>query len=83
MSAFHAMWSLGAGTGALLGAGAVRAGMAPGGHFLAVALVFGAMSLGLALIGWESRRGAPGPGFALPSGALMLAGLAAFCASIG
>lgn len=84
MSAFHAMWSLGAGTGALLGVVAVRAGLAPGGHFLAVALVFGALGLALARIGWESRRGgAAGPGFALPSGALILAGLAAFCASIG
>lgn len=84
MSAFHAMWSLGAGIGALSGGGAVALGLGPLTHFGLVALVFGALTLGLAMIPWESQRSAAkGPGFALPSRSLMVVGFVAFCSSLG
>lgn len=83
MSAFHAMWSFGAGIGALTGGGAVALGLAPTGHFALVALLFGAATLGLAMIPWTSRRSAGGPGFALPSRSLLLVGVVAFCSSLG
>lgn len=83
MSAFHAMWSLGAGIGALSGAGAVTLALAPLPHFALVAGLIGALTLGLALIPWQSRRGGGGPGFALPSRSLALVGFVAFCSSLG
>ncbi|MFN4098690.1 MAG: MFS transporter [Pararhodobacter sp.] len=83
MSAFHAMWSLGAGIGALTGFGAVALGLAPLSHFTLVALVFGVLTLWLALVPWESQRSARAPGFALPSRGLMVVGFVAFCSSVG
>lgn len=84
LSSFHAMWSLGAGIGALTGGGAVALGLDPLAHFALVALVFGGITLGLALVPWESKRGlAGGAGFALPTRSLVLVGIVAFCSSIG
>jgi len=83
MSAFHAMWSLGAGIGALTGGGAVALGLMPLSHFALVALIFGTLTLGLSLVPWESRRSARAPGFALPSRGLMVVGFVAFCSSVG
>lgn len=83
MSVFHALWSLGAGTGALSGGAAVALGLAPLSHFALVAGVFGVLGLGLAAIRWTSGRSAGAPGFALPSRALLLVGVVAFCSSLG
>ncbi|WP_246022306.1 MFS transporter [Pararhodobacter zhoushanensis] len=83
MAAFHAMWSLGAGVGALTGGGAVALGLAPLGHFVLIAVIAGGLTLFLAAIPWESRRSAAGPGFALPARGLLLVGLVAFCSSLG
>ncbi|MCB1389241.1 MAG: MFS transporter [Rhodobacteraceae bacterium] len=83
MSMFHAMWSLGAGIGALTGGGAVALGLMPLAHFTLVALVFGALTLGLALIRWDSTRSPAVPGFALPSRSLILVGFVALCSSLG
>ncbi len=85
MSSFHAMFSLGTGLGAATGYVAVWMGKGVVSHFLLNGAVFGAAALSLALVPWSSRvsRGRRGKAFALPSGALVLVGLAAFCASVG
>ncbi len=85
MSSFHAMFSLGTGLGAATGYVAVWMGQGVVPHFLLNGAVLGATSLSLALVPWSSRvsRGPRGKAFALPSGALLLVGLAAFCASVG
>lgn len=85
MSSFHAMFSLGTGLGAATGYVAVWTGQGVIPHFLLNGAVFGAAALSLALVPWPSRvsRGQRGKAFALPSGALVLIGLAAFCASVG
>ncbi len=83
MASFHAMWSLGAGIGALTGGGAVVLGLGPLAHFMLVAALAGAITLWLAMVPWASTRSAAGPGFALPSRSLMLVGLVAFCSSLG
>ncbi|MCA2014104.1 MFS transporter [Pararhodobacter sp. CCB-MM2] len=84
LSSFHAMWSLGAGLGALSGGAAVALGLTPLIHFTLVAALLGGLTLWIALVPWESRRGAGGGvGFALPTKPLVLAGVVAFCSSIG
>ncbi len=83
MAAFHAMWSLGAGIGALSGWAAVAAGWSPLWHFMAMAVVCGALALALAAIPWQSTRSAAAPGFALPARALVPVGIVAFCSSVG
>lgn len=85
MSSFHAMWSLGAGLGALSGYGAVQAGLSVLAHFLLAGGVVVALALGLSWVRWTSRRSdlAKGSVFALPSGALVLVGLTALCGALG
>jgi len=85
MSSFHAMFSLGTGLGAASGYVAVWLGQGVVPHFLLNGAVCGAISLWLASIPWLSRvsTGRRGKAFALPSGALAMVGLVAFCASVG
>lgn len=83
MAAFHALWSLGAGIGALSGTGAVGLGLSPLEHFLLVAVLVGGGALALAQVPWTSTRSARGPGFALPSRGLLLVGVVALCSSVG
>lgn len=85
MPSFHAMWSLGAGLGALSGLAAIQANMGVPLHFLIAGTAVAAASLWLARIGWASRRSglASGRVFAFPSGILVLVGLMAFCGSMG
>ena len=54
MSSFHAMWSLGTGTGAASGFFAVRLGAAPMEHFLVAASVILVIALFFGLIDWEA-----------------------------
>lgn len=86
MSIFHAMFSLGAGLGALSGFAAVSVGLDPLGHFCLVAVLGGAAAL-LAMIPAQEPRvpaqESSGPVLALPSGALVLVGLIAFAVSMG
>ncbi|WP_420584465.1 MFS transporter [Ruegeria sp.] len=85
MSSFHAMWSLGAGLGALSGYGAVQMGLTVMQHFLLAGGVVVALALALSWVQWTSRRAAPSGGavFALPSGALVLVGFTALCGALG
>lgn len=85
MSRLHAVWSLGAGCGALSGALAslLDAGLAP--HFAVVATLLAALSV--LLVKEENQplqhSQSDSVAFALPSGGLLLLGIIAFCASLG
>nr|WP_170349354.1 MFS transporter [Ruegeria atlantica] len=85
MSSFHAMWSLGAGLGALSGYGAVQLGLTVMQHFLLAGGVVVALALTLSWVKWASRRAVSHDGsvFALPSGALILVGFTALCGALG
>lgn len=83
MSAFHAMWSLGAGLGALAGWGAATVGLAPLVHFVLAAAGFGGLALTLAAAPWVSVRSRAGAGFALPPRPLLAVGLFALCSAVG
>ncbi|WP_368039707.1 MFS transporter [Ruegeria atlantica] len=85
MSSFHAMWSLGAGLGALSGYGAVQLGLTVMQHFLQAGGVVVALALTLSWVKWTSRRAVSHDGsvFALPSGALILVGFTALCGALG
>lgn len=85
MSSFHAMWSLGAGLGALSGYGAVQAGWTVMQHFLLAGGVVVGLALALSWVRWSSRRASSPHGtvFALPSGALVLVGFTALCGALG
>lgn len=83
MSRLHAVWSLGAGCGALSGvlAGWLGSGLAA--HFVAVALLMAALALWLVRPDQPSTAAAGGAPFALPRGSLLLIAILAFCASMG
>ncbi len=83
MPAFHAMWSLGAGLGALSGWGAVALGLGVGVHFTVGAAVFATLALWAAALPWPSARSAAGAGFALPPRVLVAVGVVALCSSVG
>ena len=84
MSFFHATWSLGAGIGAALGAGAVWLGVGVAAHFWAVGLVGAALALWAARAPWASPRSAEaGPVFALPAWSLVPVGFVAMTSSMG
>jgi predicted MFS family arabinose efflux permease len=85
MSSFHAMWSLGAGLGALSGYGAVQLELTVMQHFLLAGGVVVALALALSMVRWTSRRteSLSGKVFALPSGALVLVGFTALCGALG
>lgn len=76
MSSFHAMFSLGAGLGALSGYIAIQAGAGVSLHFLVSASVISTLTLWLAHLPWVSATRAPRAGsvFAFPSGPLVLVG---------
>ncbi len=82
MASFHAMWSLGGGLGALLGAGAAALSMGPGTHFTTFALISGAAALWAARVPWSSTVSGGGTVFALPARALLMVGLLALCSSV-
>ena len=84
MSRFHAIWSLGAGCGALSGvlAGKLSAGLLP--HFAVVAAAMCLLALWLARPDPHTIAPATDSApFALPRGSLLLVGIIAFCASMG
>ncbi|WP_282153989.1 MFS transporter [Ruegeria atlantica] len=85
MSSFHAMWSLGAGLGALSGFAAVQMGLTVIQHFLLAGGIVVGLALALSWVRWTSRRAAVSGGkvFALPSGALILVGFTALCGALG
>lgn len=85
MSSFHAMWSLGAGLGALSGFAAVQMGLTVIQHFLLAGGLVVVLALASSWVRWTSRRSAVSEGkvFALPSGALVLVGFTALCGALG
>ncbi|MEM0946464.1 MAG: MFS transporter [Pseudomonadota bacterium] len=86
MSTFHAMWSLGAGLGALSGVLATSVAAGIGLHFLLASIAVTVPCLWLGRISWNSVRAQPNKGaplFALPTGLLFFVGVLAFCASLG
>ncbi|MEM7319954.1 MAG: MFS transporter [Pseudomonadota bacterium] len=85
MSSFHAMWSLGAGLGAISGALAVWAGLGVITHFTFGAVLFGSLTFVVARIPWESEKSEFSQSvlFALPKGVLILVGLLSMCAAVG
>ncbi|MGV6803278.1 MAG: MFS transporter [Ruegeria sp.] len=85
MSSFHAMWSLGAGLGALSGYGAVQLQLGVLAHFLIAGGITVALALALSWVRWTSRRSVPeGKSiFALPTGILVLVGVTAMCGALG
>ena len=85
MSSFHAMFSLGAGIGALSGYIAVQTGVGLFAHFLVSSALITAAMLYLANIPWDSEIAEHQDGtlFAFPTGPLVMVGLVAFCASLG
>ncbi|WP_254055869.1 MFS transporter [Ruegeria sp. EL01] len=85
MSSFHAMWSLGAGLGAVSGFVAVQLQLTVFQHFLVAGCVVVMLALAMSRVRWTSRRSTLSQGsvFALPSGALILVGFTALCAALG
>ncbi|NOD74789.1 MFS transporter [Ruegeria sp. HKCCC2117] len=85
MSSFHAMWSLGAGLGALSGYAAVQMGLSVLAHFLTAGGIVVGFALTLSWVHWTSKRseGEQGSVFALPSGILVLVGFTALCGALG
>ncbi|WP_371732304.1 MFS transporter [Ruegeria sp. HKCCA6837] len=85
MSSFHAMWSLGAGLGALSGYVAVQMGLSVLAHFLLAGGLVVAFALTSSWVRWTSKRSERGQGsvFALPSGILVLVGFTALCGALG
>ncbi|WP_299079906.1 MFS transporter [uncultured Ruegeria sp.] len=85
MSSFHAMWSLGAGLGAVSGFIAVQFDLTTFQHFLVAGCMVVLLALAMSWVPWVSRRSALSQGsvFALPSGALILVGFTALCAALG
>ena len=83
MSGFHAVFSFGAGVGALSGALAARAELDAGAHFALSAVLFTPLAAWLARKEWRSEIAAPSrvrsrpPVFALPKGGLVWVGVAA------
>jgi MFS family permease len=84
MSSFHAMFSLGAGLGALSGYFAVNGDISIALHFTVTATILAAFTLTFSTIPWTSEQSTKGGGlFAIPKGALALVGLIALGASMG
>lgn len=88
MSSFHGLFSLGAGVAAQLGGFAIEAGLSVMQHFV----LWGALSVPFLIWFWSQAwpKAAPeggdeqkAPLFALPKGALILAGLVALVAALG
>lgn len=85
MSSFHAMWSLGAGLGAVSGFAAVQWDATVLQHFLVAGGVVVALALAMSWVKWTSRRAEQSQGavFAFPSGVLILVGFTALCGALG
>lgn len=88
MSRLHAIWSLGAGVGAVSGLIALRLEQSMFSHFICWTIVlavigFFSVTLPPASFKENTPSEAAGPRFALPQGSLLLIGLIALCAALG
>lgn len=84
-NSFHASYSLGGLTGALVGGLVAARGIAPLPHFLGIALIGAMLTLVAARFLLPARTDAQGTGvaFARPTRALLILGLVAFCVVLG
>lgn len=85
MPVFHAVWSFGAGLGAMSGVAAVAMSADPLLQFSFAGAAVTLSAMWLAHIPWRSqtRPTPPGPLFPLPKGPLLLVGLLCFCSTLG
>ena len=86
MPSFHAMWSFGAGLGAVSGYVAVSADLTYSLHFLLTAAIVPLFGFWGMNIPWESARKISQektPLFPIPRGMLLLVGIFAFCTTLG
>lgn len=86
MPSFHAMWSFGAGIGALSGYFAVSAELSYNMHFLITAALVPLLGVWGMNIPWQSKRSTSQgktPLFPIPRGMLLLVGIFAFCTTLG
>ncbi|MBD1548361.1 MFS transporter [Roseibium aggregatum] len=87
MSSYHGLYSLGAGVGAAVGAGAIRLGLSVPQHFVLWGLLMAIMLAFVLHIPWTSEPQAPekrkGPLLAIPKGALFFVGIMALIAALG
>lgn len=86
MPSFHAMWSLGAGLGALSGYFAVSADVSYSIHFLLTSLIVPLLGFWGMHIPWKSETKPASqstPLFPIPKGMLLLVGIFAFCTTLG
>ena len=88
MSSFHGLFSLGAGVGAQFGGFAIWGGLSIATHFSLWCLAMLPLVIWISLQNWQSANdkklsGEKAPLFALPKGALVLAGCTALVAALG
>ena len=86
MSSFHAMFSLGAGLGAITGYAAISFDLSLPVHFIVGSLFFAALGLFIANIPGSSELSPSkdqSPMFVLPKGKLLMVAMIAFCGAIG
>ncbi len=86
LSMLHAIFSLGAGTGAAFGVGVLKLDWSVTQHFLIFAVLATLPCMALATIEWTSDKTAKMSGgklFILPKGVLILVGIVAFCSAMG
>ncbi|MEP2531900.1 MFS transporter [Shimia sp.] len=85
MPVFHAIWSFGAGIGAMSGVVAIQLSASPLLHYAVAGTCITGLALWFAKIPWSSRTGQSpdGPLFPLPKGPLLLVGLLCFCSTLG
>jgi fucose permease len=84
MSSWHGMWSLGAGTGAAIAAGAIAASVGTLAHLAGAGMLL--LAIGWWATRWLSDSRPPedaGPAFARPSRPLLALGAIVFCSVVG
>ncbi|WP_068316573.1 MFS transporter [Polycladidibacter hongkongensis] len=90
MTAFHAMFSLGGGLGALSGVLAISVDMSVTVHFILFAACIAVPTIWFCMLPWDApekpqktTHGEQAPALALPKGPLLFAGLLAGCTALG
>ncbi|WP_435231276.1 MFS transporter [Pseudopelagicola sp. nBUS_20] len=85
MPVFHAIWSVGAGLGAMSGVTAVALSTSPLLQYVVAGTAVTIFSMWCAHIPWQSRTGQSQSAamFPLPKGPLLLVGLLCFCSTLG
>ena len=83
MSSLHANWSLFAGTGGLVGLGAVKLGLSVVEHIGLAVLLMSALAIAVSRVRWAAQPVTDdAPAFAWPHRSLLVVGLLMFCAAL-